>query len=910
MKSSENNQLLARLLLMPLTDVEFNSRDFLCEFVRAYDQVVDGTRFYKELTHSEAKDSLKAAKRALLNHIGTDSRWSHLDDIQMRLDLFYPGYKLVKYYDRNFNELGKFYVQHILDIARTFITFRDGVVSARSWAADSLAESDDCLLNGYNALKKIELWNNISRTIPMDIVIAATYVNFGVNSVELLIDVPNLVSLADVPLSRILKRGVAETHIHMNVGFSYSFLWKSCVGLFKSGKKSSKLWFCTFFRIFSAIYIEEYYSGEHSSFQSYLLDERNNFSKEIRFDFFNKYINGEELELSPNTATSSFKIALCEEYGNISWNSGDILFDTIYHRYSENGTSSEIIWYFKMLNFLQKNYDAELCREFLMYIRLKNNYFKDIVQKNEIGGLDFFQNIYHNASHSVYSMIPDSKQAKHDAYYSIFEEQCRTGNLEILELKITPPTISSSKTGISDVEEMKRRSLKQIIDIVQVYREYIINTKNRSKNVNMLRFPKLGIVYHFIKQNDFDNFSGYRCILSGNADEFDCMDYGTMRTLNLRFCEALRILIQEHPLLSKYIVGIDAASLENSAEPWVFAPVFRSFRPDNYILPVSSETRERISNIGFTYHVGEDFRHIASGLRHIDEVISHFNYCSGDRLGHAIALGVDIDKLVEQNRVVVLPIMEYMENLLWIWSKSVDSATLKVQQNLEYTIMATAQKIYHNIDGINVYTLWQTYNEKFNIMDRGKIKQMISENSCRLNPNTNNRHHPWSVDELLCSHFCPCYFEQYSKPIFVRINDEEISLYKALQNYLRSRVEEMGIYVETNPSSNTAIGDIEGIYSHPILNLNHRGLGLDKNVDSCVMTTINSDDPLVFSTCVDNEIAYIYYSLLNAGCKREQVLDWIDKIRRHGLESSFVKYCGTYDDMVKDFNEILNYTIK
>ena len=43
-----------------------------------------------------------------------------------------------------------------------------------------------------------------------------------------------------------------------------------------------------------------------------------------------------------------------------------------------------------------------------------------------------------------------------------------------------------------------------------------------------------------------------------------------------------------------------------------------------------------IQNMGFTYHVGEDFRHIASGLRHVDEVIENFHYKAGDRLGHAI----------------------------------------------------------------------------------------------------------------------------------------------------------------------------------------------------------------------------------------------------------------------------------
>lgn len=405
--------------------------------------------------------------------------------------------------------------------------------------------------------------------------------------------------------------------------------------------------------------------------------------------------------------------------------------------------------------------------------KIEKRFFKDKVQQNKIGGLDYFQGIFHNASHSVYVQNPNRKQVRNDAYYSIFEEQCRTGTLEILEVKVTPPVISP-KTKKANAEEMKRRSLQQIKDIVQAYMEYITNIIQHIKNVDLLKFPRFGIIYHFIKQNDPDNFSGYSCMLSEDSYNFNCMDYGTMRTVYLGFCEAFRLLIQEYPLLSKYIVGIDAASLENSSEPWVFAPVFRAFRPNNYIPPVSTETRERIGNIGFTYHVGEDFRHIASGLRHIDEVITHFNYCSGDRFGHAIALGVDIDKLVEQRQVVVLPIMEHMENLLWIWSKSVNSMTLKVQQNLEYTIMATAQKIYHNIDGITVYTLWQVYNEKFNIMNDEKIKRMIHENRCILNHGTETKDCTWSEEKLLCSHFCPCYFEQSSKPVFLRISDEEV----------------------------------------------------------------------------------------------------------------------------------------
>ena len=79
----------------------------------------------------------------------------------------------------------------------------------------------------------------------------------------------------------------------------------------------------------------------------------------------------------------------------------------------------------------------------------------------------------------------------------------------------------------------------------------------------------------------------------------------------------------------------------------------------------------RIPNIGFTYHVGEEFRHIMSGLRHISEVMEHFNYKAGDRLGHAIALGVDVDQWVRENEVITIPAMEHLENLLWLWGSIV-----------------------------------------------------------------------------------------------------------------------------------------------------------------------------------------------------------------------------------------------
>lgn len=902
MNNSEYNQLLSEALLLPFIDLNFNKEDLLRDFVHSYKQLVCGERYCGEPTHKNAKKALNIAKEKILKYFSADPRWNHLDDVQMLMDAFYPGYKLINYYDEKNNDLGRFYLQHILNVARTFITFRDGVPSVRSWA-----DKEEKLLNNYDGMHKIELWNNITRTIPPDLFIASTYVNFNVKEVEMLINVPNLVMLADIPLSKIFKKGVAETHLHMNVGYSYSYVWKCCVDFFKSPFKTEELWFCTLFRLYSAIFMQ-------SSSKESFLDFIKNFdldceAQNLHSEFFLKFIANKDVEIPSENLIYEFKNQIKKLYGSDCRNSNDILFDTVYYGYSELGTSSEIIWYFNILNYLKNNYDAELCREFLAYIRYKSNFFKDKIQRNKIGGLDYFQRIYHNAANYLYDTKRKNDDVIEEAFYSIFEEQCRTGNLEILEIKISPKILSSNNINTFDIETIKRKNLQHIKKIVKAYYNYISKTVMHFENPEKLRFPKLGITYHFIKQNDCDNFSGYSCALSESYEELDCRDYRTMRILNLKFAEAFKMLIKEYPLLAKYIVGIDAASLENSAEPWVFAPIFKAFRSSNYVLPASVSTHERISNIGFTYHVGEDFRHIASGLRHIDEVLTYFNYCSGDRLGHAIALGVNIDKLMSQNRVVVLPIMEHLENLLWMWSKSSKSSKFKTPHNLEYLIMDIAQKIYPNIEGINVYTLWQVYNDKFKMLDNLKITELQKSGFCKLNPSNDKEDKGWNKDKLLFTHYCPCYFEQYNKPIFVRVSDEEIFLYKALQHSLREKVEKMGIYVETNPSSNTAIGDIEGIYSHPILNLNSKGLNLNGDSENCVMTTINSDDPMVFSTCVENEIAYVYYGLLNAGCKRENVLEWVDKIRKHGIDSTFIKCDVTYKEMLADFKIIMDYNI-
>lgn len=144
------------------------------------------------------------------------------------------------------------------------------------------------------------------------------------------------------------------------------------------------------------------------------------------------------------------------------------------------------------------------------------------------------------------------------------------------------------------------------------------------------------------------------------------------------------------------------------------------------------------------------------------------------------------------------------------------------------------------------------------------------------------------MDGLLKAYHCKKYLIKMNEPIEVRVKKDEIELFQKFQKLVLKKISESGVIVETNPTSNMAIGELKNIFEHYITNLN--GLEYEKNSDDYkyLMVSINSDDPSVFNSVLSNEFAYIYYSLVNEGYPKEIVFKWIDKIRKYGINSSFV----------------------
>jgi hypothetical protein len=222
-----------------------------------------------------------------------------------------------------------------------------------------------------------------------------------------------------------------------------------------------------------------------------------------------------------------------------------------------------------------------------------------------------------------------------------------------------------------------------------------------AKQADEDELDKFGIVVHFRKK-DHKQFEKKRHTSAGLDSR-----YGKIRRLTRRDAFRLFRLLSTHSPVVPFIVGIDAANLELTTPPEVFAPAFRFLREYPIQLRKRSTTRETFGKyrqvadlvknrrLGMTYHVGEDFRHLLSGLRAIYEVIEFLKPLPGDRLGHAIALGLQPEVWAAQvGYQSVIPMLEWLDTLVWVHNFLGAGHDLIGELSLEDMIQRYSKLIY------------------------------------------------------------------------------------------------------------------------------------------------------------------------------------------------------------------------
>jgi hypothetical protein len=317
--------------------------------------------------------------------------------------------------------------------------------------------------------------------------------------------------------------------------------------------------------------------------------------------------------------------------------------------------------------------------------------------------------------------------------------------------------------------------------------------------------------------------------------------------------------LRDHPGYQEIVVGLDAAGGELDQPPADFVPAFHVVWSE-LARPAGSTLK-----LGMTFHVGEDFLDLLTGIRQVDLVVALLRLRPGDRIGHALALGLDPQLWYErlggrsQTRIG-----DHLLDLLWARHRlrRASPADDRLLRQLESLLADLA-----------VHDLERAQDAVSDWLERPWEPGLTFERERAL-------------QGRLMSYFRPATHQD--KPHGVKVTQDWLAIVSKLQATVASTVEQAGICIEANPSSNLAIAGLTRIEQLPIFRQRRIGAGAAGSLP-LLKVSISTDDPGLFHTGLREEYDLLLASALASGYPRHEVLDWLDRIREIGYESSFLR---------------------
>jgi len=328
--------------------------------------------------------------------------------------------------------------------------------------------------------------------------------------------------------------------------------------------------------------------------------------------------------------------------------------------------------------------------------------------------------------------------------------------------------------------------------------------------------------------------------------------------------------------VGKFLSGLDACSQEIGCRPEVFAPAFCAAR---------HEPAPKAPPLRITYHVGEDFLDLADGLRAIDEAILFLKMQNADRLGHALALGVNAKEWYRLKEMqICLPQQDLIDNAAWLYMKAQEfgaSNDQKFMFELEELFWEQFQDVWECRRNIRIPDYFRAWQQRgYDPYDPNILKHIRSKDKLAY-----KLYHSYHYDVGIK--------KRGARPKAYRVSENYVSGVAQIQLSMQQVVARKGISIECNPTSNYLIGTFRSYERHPIFNWNAHGLPAFGDTPR-LYVSINTDDQGVFDTDLESEYALLACALANmrdgAGQpthKMAEIYDWIENVRKMGVAQSF-----------------------
>lgn len=801
--------------------------------------------------------------------------------------------KLKKYYGEDVKANGLFLIEYIVD--KYLSTEKDGITIS----FDNLLE-----------------WNGFTNKLDHNIFYSSYLSSKGINDLDP-INQKLYISHDNKSIKEILKKGISENHMHLK-GSGYSVDWSLIAFLtdsfneldkyskfLKTHMKSRTKYEISLedlayfklrimhFYLWSLIRIEEDENNQNKIYAFDLTDIMNILSFEVNeVPLLNYMYDGDTRKIRTNEA-------LIREDDDIKVIEKLKFWQDDFKGYISKHRNSPMIpvfiqrkvfkYIFETYKFVNNDYKLFIYHTYVMGI---NQFKLNLIHDNtRIGFSEFkkYEDIkseFMDSSKFLQELTRDDEfpgGSDNLIYESVFDKYYQDKNVDYIEFRITPRNFND---------------LRKIIDQLDYINEITYNrydTKSRNK-------IKFGIIYHYIKVDDQANNNSLKNkdLRQLNYQEVIRRKYKTVNevfdtNLNSKNSKVLNLEAIEDKVKTSNIftneasfrrsdnsqyyldklVAVDTANYEIGFRPYLFTEAFHSHREKN----------NNSHRINFTYHVGEDYLTLANGLRAIDEVIEFLDFKRGDRLGHAIALGVKVDDYFKIKRKKIHTTLEdYIDDLVWMHNLFVSNGSTDYDliKFLEYEFEHYKMKLSFSLKDQPIYQYYDLYRlKKYHYLLFNDINGFHSFNYRAEYKKLSEFH-----KEINNFYMDLKKMSRGLENLLIDADERYIDCVKNAQNMVWKKVIRKDLSIETNPSSNFKISHIRRMIDLPLFSFNKYKLEINERGN--IPVSINTDDSSIFQTNLSMEYAIVACALYKDGYAMENIFDYIDFIRDSSIKQSFI----------------------
>lgn len=501
------------------------------------------------------------------------------------------------------------------------------------------------------------------------------------------------------------------------------------------------------------------------------------------------------------------------------------------------GLQAEAVWYVGVIRLLREQPTPAHGLMFHAYLLILGMFGRLTVQQTNQLGFDQFQKFTLNG------LRENAEKTYADRFHQLNGPD---GNdLDHLEGRFAP--------------KKKRRQTLHLLNTIRAgYKRFNIeNAQIRRASRTM----SLGLVTHFIKERDAAIEDAIR--RNSGTRRITPVRYFDLRRRIERQGRDLLTITKYMPSIRDLLTGIDAAANESHTPPEPFGPVFRMMRRGGWVHA--------------TYHVGEDFEHLLSGIRAVVEAIEFLGLQSGDRIGHAIALGIDPRRWLRYlGSRIMLRVQDHLDNLVFAheWLAASHS---EIARSLVSTIHRLSYQMYRTAPPPHLlYMAWQLrrldpvmarYVNRCLSMLSPEIDLEVAERMI-VHRITDPHRRAEAQEALNAARELPdafALFIDYHRPDVhqrgmawseVDLAEVDTDALIALQHRAIDLLNRRNIAIETLPTSNVRISYYEDHEDHHVL----RWLGRHPDFPTGAprpIVCVGSDDPGIFACSLRNEYAHL-----------------------------------------------------